>query len=225
MRNQDTTQVDELTQFFDDDESKGTELPPLPWNRQCPTIDIKQDKYINTLLETGSPTEAKKVSGYTSTGIFKSPYAREKLEIRLRELKDKLKITPDRVLQEYARIAFFDIRNILDDDGKLLPLNEMDDDSVAAISGVDMQTLGDADGVIRAEVHKYKIADKLRALEILAKRLKLFDDTTNIKIEGELEMKMGKNEKARRIAFFLAEVLRKQNSHDEVNAAEAEVAI
>ena len=44
-------------------------------------------------------------------------------------------ITADRVLQELARIAFFDVRKLLNDDGSMKPISEIDDDTRAASQG------------------------------------------------------------------------------------------
>ena len=39
----------------------------------------------------------------------------------------------DRVLTEYAKLAFLDIRKAFDEDGNLKPIHELDDDTAAAI--------------------------------------------------------------------------------------------
>ncbi len=78
------------------------------------------------------------------------------------------------VLREIARIAFFDIRKLVNDDGTLVDLKNLDDDTAAAIAGLDVARVGNAMiGV--GEILKFKIADKNAALEKLAKHLGLFE--------------------------------------------------
>ncbi len=176
---------------------------------------LREDAYLATLMATGSRKDANAALGMepNSRGLFCSIKGRERLHARILELRKNLNITPERVLQEYARIAFADIRCIFDDNGTLVPLHELDDDTAAAVASVEVQTIGDKEGVMKTDTHKVKMYDKLNALGVLAKRLKLYEDS--LKVEGSLEIgKMSKNEKARRIAFFLQEALRKKEQED-----------
>lgn len=176
---------------------------------------LREDAYIATLVKTGSRCEANKAVGLSpyGDGLFRSIAGRERLHARILELRKNLNITPERVLQEYARIAFADVRCIFDDNGTLIPIHELDDDTAAAVASVEVQTIGDKEGVMKTDTHKVKMYDKLNALGVLAKRLKLYEDS--IKVEGSLEVnKMSKNEKTRRIAFFLQEALRKKEQED-----------
>lgn len=74
------------------------------------------------------------------------------------------------------RLAFFDIRKLTDAEGNPLPINQLDDDTAAAIQGLELATermRGDEDGA-ETVVRKYKVADKNVALERLFKHLGLF---------------------------------------------------
>lgn len=46
----------------------------------------------------------------------------------------RTEITQDRVLQELARLAFFDIRQLYHEDGRLKAPHELDDDTAAAVA-------------------------------------------------------------------------------------------
>lgn len=176
---------------------------------------LREDAYVEALIKTGSRADANRAVGLTprGDGLFRTNESRQRLHARILELRKNLNITPERVLQEYARIAFADIRCIFDDNGALVPLHELDDDTAAAVASVEVQTIGDKEGVMKTDTHKLKMYDKLNALNVLAKRLKLYEDS--IKVEGSLEVnKMSKNEKARRIAFFLQEALRKKEQEN-----------
>jgi hypothetical protein len=47
----------------------------------------------------------------------------------------RLDITADKVLQEIAKLAFFDIRNLFNPDGSIKPIHELDASTSAAIRG------------------------------------------------------------------------------------------
>lgn len=90
-------------------------------------------------------------------------------------------ITVERVLRELARLAFFDIRKLVNRDGAPRPLHELDDDTAAALAGLEVCRVGNA-VLGEGEVLKFKIADKNSALEKLAKYLQMFTakvDVTN----------------------------------------------
>lgn len=211
----------DLSQFVEVDRFANGEamaqLPPRSRNHARPSIDAKHEKYVETVLATGSDTEAKKAVGYTGNGHLYSPYLKAKLADRIAELKKTQRINTERVLQEYARIAFADLRCLVDDNGNPIPLQDLDDDTAAALSGVELEVIGDTDGPLKTTRHKYKIADKLKALEILAKRLKLFEETTNVNLNGEVKVEMSLNEKMRRTAFFLEKMVREREAGQETD--------
>jgi len=82
-----------------------------------------------------------------------------------------LDVTPENVLRHLARIAFYDPRNVYAFDGSLKRVNELDQTTAYALAGIDVSS----DGAIV----KYKLANRVPALEMLGKYLKLF--------EGELK--------------------------------------
>ncbi len=89
---------------------------------------------------------------------------------------EKVKITIDRVLEEYGRIAFLDIGQAFDENGKLKPIHEMPEDirrSLAGIEVVSYEEDNDGRGAI-GKLHKIKIIDKRAALADVAKHLGMF---------------------------------------------------
>lgn len=91
---------------------------------------------------------------------------------------DKLEITAERVLQELARIAFFDPRKLLREDGEPRALSELDDDTAAAIGGLETATERDRDGEESTFVRKYKIVSKDAALGLAMRHLGMLRDVT-----------------------------------------------
>ena len=86
--------------------------------------------------------------------------------------RDRLRrsdVKADDVVQAISAVAFSDPRKLLDDNGQLRPLHELDDASASAIAQFDVTT--DTDGSTR--LARVKTWDKVRALEALAKHLGL----------------------------------------------------
>lgn len=96
---------------------------------------------------------------------------------------EKLGITRERVLKEYARLAFLDIRRAFDDEGRLKPIQDIDDDTAAAIAGLETESLFEGRGEDREHIgtlKKIKLSDKKAALDSLAKHLGLLSDQSNV---------------------------------------------
>ena len=95
-------------------------------------------------------------------------------EAKIVQVRDRLDITIERVLLEIARIAYFDARKLENPDGTTKPLAELDDDTAAALTGIDVQLLyggsGDDRGAI-GQIKKTKAAAKDKALDMLMKHL------------------------------------------------------
>ena len=91
--------------------------------------------------------------------------------------QERTQITADAVLKEYAKIAFFDPRKLFQDNGQPKDITNLDDDTAGALAGLDVLEEYEGSGRDREFVgytKKYKIADKLRALEALGRHLGLF---------------------------------------------------
>lgn len=99
-----------------------------------------------------------------------------KITARIKELQgkaaDRAEITAERVLREVARLAFFDIRKIFNDDGSLKKVFELDDDTAAGIAGIEAIDIGGEGQLMISK--KFKVADKNAALEKLCKHLGLY---------------------------------------------------
>lgn len=137
-----------------------------------------------------------RTAGAASTRLLKNVKVQALLKRHLKERKNSLEITADRVLEEMARLAFFDVRKLFDDDGYPIHISNLDDDTAAAIVGVDVVTKGNNDTGY-ADVMKIKLVDKKGALELLGKRLSLFTDKTEV--SGELTVTSTVDDKDREV--------------------------
>ncbi len=119
--------------------------------------------------------------------------ADERVQARIRELNEAMlkasDITAQRVMLELARVAFGDVRGIVDESGRLKPIRELDDDTAATIAGVEVETRYERDGTeidlvtgeekprfVAVQTAKVKRYDKNPALSILARHFKIVDN-------------------------------------------------
>ena len=170
---------------------------PAPKKRVSPLrIDgllPKQAAFVTEYLLCGNATKAALAAGYsqkTAHAIgaenLKKPaiaaiIGQKTSEIAARqdERLAAMELTVERVRRETARIAFFDPRKMFAPDGRPLAITELDDDTAAVITGLDVLEEYEGSGQDRAlvgHVKKYKIADKNTALDRAAKILKMYDD-------------------------------------------------
>jgi len=97
----------------------------------------------------------------------------------LEELARKREVTADRAIVEMAKIAFNDIAKPSTKTANLKPIHELDDDTAAAIAGIEVDELSEGRGEDREHIGrtlKIEIADKKVALDSLFKHLGLFTD-------------------------------------------------
>lgn len=78
------------------------------------------------------------------------------------------KVTRDRVVNEFAKIAFSDIRKIFNEHGALKSVHEIDSDTAAAIAGFEVDELW-IEREQAGTTKKIKLSSKQAALESLAK--------------------------------------------------------
>lgn len=163
-------------------------------------LTVKEEKFVQELFKGETQIEAYKRAYDASKMKDKTIYekacllaSKDKVRARLRELQDELKdrnmVTVERVVAEYAKLGFFDPRKLFNADGKPKDITELDDDTAAALAGLDMQEVYEGYGEDRefvGYVKKYKLADKKSALDSMARYLGMFTD--KIEHSGKIEL-------------------------------------
>mgnify|MGYP001112617494 CR=1 FL=1 len=138
----------------------------------------KQKRFVAEYLVDLNATAAAKRAGYSEKTACEQAarlLANVKVQTAVQEAEqarqERTEITQDMVLREMSKLAFFDIRKMFDKNGKPLDISALDADTAAALVGLDVQDVTDNDGNYIGFVKKYKMADKIRALELLGKHL------------------------------------------------------
>ena len=153
----------------------------------------KQERFCQVYIETGNASEAYRQAynaekmrpdtvNNKAYGLLQKGGIRARLDELRAELKQRHVVTIDRVLDEYAKLAFFDARKLFDDNGAVLPVSQWPDDAAAAIGGLDVAEIGLGDGDALGVVKKLKLIDKRGALDSLARHLGMFVDKQEVSV-------------------------------------------
>lgn len=145
-------------------------------------LNAKQTAFVHEYLVDKNATQAAIRAGYSvktaaSLGerLLRNVEIRAAIDEGLQDLARRVGLTAEMVLRERKRLAFFDPRKLLDREGNPLPLQDLDDDTAAAIAGLDvLQMIGEGHtSGITSFVKKYKLAAKDTSLMALEKYLGL----------------------------------------------------
>jgi len=109
--------------------------------------------------------------------LLNKPEILEQVEILKKQLTKRHEITRDRLIQELSKIAFFNPRVIYKKDAKgwiVKDPDDISDDDFSALSEINsVETFSeDSEGVVTRKTNaKVKPADKIKAVELMAKML------------------------------------------------------
>lgn len=153
-------------------------------------VNDKHEAFAHEYVKDRNATQAAIRAGYSEKTAY-SQGNRLLKNAEVKELIDQLEaatakkagVTHERVIKELARVAFLDPRKLFDDDRNSLDISELDEDTAAAIAGVDVFEEYQGRGNDREFIgytKKYRWADKLRALEMLGKHLGMFTEKVNL---------------------------------------------
>lgn len=158
----------------------------------------KQSAFVREYLVDLNASAAYKRAGYIAKGnaaevnaarMLRNAQVQAEIQVAMNERAQRNDITADRVLKEIARLAFFDPRRLLNGDGTPKSIHALDDDTAAAVAGIDIVTKGNED-LGYADVMKIKLADKSKNLELLGRHLKLFTDKIEVDVGADLATRM-----------------------------------
>lgn len=107
----------------------------------------------------------------------------------LKKREDRIEVTGDMVVQELAKLAFSDIRDLYDEDtGRLLEPHELTDIAAASVSSfkVTSTQIGSKENPEEKIIEEYKRHSKEKTLELLGRHFGLLND--KLKVEGEFNL-------------------------------------
>ena len=151
----------------------------------------KQKRFVEEYLIDLNATQAAIRAGYspdTAKSIGSENLTKPDIQARIAkamaERSRRTGVNADRVVMELAKIAFVNAGDVIDAETATLKPDAARDDT-AAIQSVTVKTFGE-DGLER----DIKMADNLKALELLGKHLGMFKD--KVELSGSLETEKNK---------------------------------
>lgn len=125
------------------------------------------------------------------SAVFGRKDVQKYIEHKREKLQSKFEVTEENVLAELAKIAFSNMGDLIvvqEDGSAVIDFNLMTPEQRAAMSeyAVEQYMEGRGDGAVPVKKSKVKFHDKKGALELLGRKLGMFND--KLKIEGEVSV-------------------------------------
>lgn len=155
-------------------------LRPIKREGEVEDLNDKQERFCQEYLLDLNATQAAIRAGYSEKTAkeigyehLTKPHIQERVAQLQSAVLERTSVKQDRVILEYKRLAFFDPRKLFHLDGRPKAITEMDDDTAAALAGLEVFRGSNSENAISAL--RYKFPDKKGSLDSLAKHLRLFD--------------------------------------------------
>ena len=155
----------------------------------------RQQKFADYYIELGNATEAYKRAGYKASGnsaeaaaarMLRNVKVKSYIDKRQKDLAQKTGITQERVVEELARIGFAKLTNFVEYRTEKTIVGR-DEETGEPIIGYDVLTdvkdSKEVDGSVISEISrgrdgtfKFKLHDKVKALDMIARHLGMYKD-------------------------------------------------
>jgi phage terminase small subunit len=156
-------------------------------------LTTQQKMFVSNILEGMNQTDAYLNAGYkcprsvarrNAARLMTNADILEKIKGVQRRAAKKAEITHQMILEQYAKIAFFNIRQLYDKNGNPKKILDLDDDTTAAIAGIDILHKNTHSGEIYT-IKKIRLNDKIKALDSLARIQGMFSDRLNLGMNAQ----------------------------------------
>lgn len=160
-----------------------------PFKKNENGLNDKQQRFVTEYLIDLNASAAARRAGYSTKtagvqgfDLLRKTEIQAELKKAMESRAKRTEITQDRVLKELARLAFFDPRRILGPDGSVLPPDQWDADTAAAVAS--LEVVEDLGGENRdpSTTKKVKIFDKNTALTNAMRHLGMFEKDNSLNL-------------------------------------------
>jgi phage terminase small subunit len=149
-----------------------------------------QQIFVAEYLKDRNATQAAIRAGYSEhtaneqgSRLLANVSVRHAINGGIQKLEKKCEITAEKVLKRLWRIANADLAQFYDRNGNLKNVHDIPKTHRFALMGIEIDEIWNGlgqDRIRTGETKKIKIADKIRALELLGRHLKMFTDNVEI---------------------------------------------
>lgn len=157
-------------------------------------LSIKEREFADRYILCKNGSQAYRETGYTcrtdnvasvgASQLLAKPKMKAYIKARLEKIHTGMEVTQERVIQEVARLAFLDPRKLFRENGSLIPIHELDEDTARGLQGFDVVEMAGAmavdgeGGVQHSAMFTKKVKwDKQAGLDKLMRFLALYKDT------------------------------------------------
>lgn len=147
------------------------------------SLTPKQERFCQELLKGTPQSEAyglafdtanmkPKTIHEAASRLAKQPHIVARLEALRTPIIQKIQKTRAEWLEMIERTAFFDIRQLLDHNGNIKPFEQISEDAMPMVAGLEVNELWEGSGDDRKQTgvtKKVKLVDRLTALQLFGK--------------------------------------------------------
>ena len=161
--------------------------------RMSKGLNEREQRFVDAYIgeAAGNATKAAELAGYSpktarqlGSRLLTKVDIRDAVQARQTKRAEQADIDAVRVLKELARVGLSDVRKLFMADGSIKPIAQWDDETAAAVAGIDVvemaggAKIGGPEGVQHVPMYtkKLKLWDKVSALEKVAKHLGMFEE-------------------------------------------------
>lgn len=153
-----------------------------------PALTPKQARFVAEYLVDLNATQAAIRTGYSAktakqqgSRLLTNAVISAAITTSTRQQLTTTELSAARVLEEYRRLAFVDARSFWDAHGNVKPMSELTAEQGSALAGFEalIKNAKAGDGITDT-IHKFKLWDKTKALDSLAKHFGLLKDTIDV---------------------------------------------
>lgn len=154
-------------------------IPNPPPRKGTTELEPRQERFVQEYLIDLNGTQAymraepgttEKSARTLASRMLAKVNVQKRIAAERSKTAAKLELTRERVLAEYTKLAFFDMRQAYHDSGALKLPHELDEDTAAAIAGYETVEMdGGGKDAPPLQVRKVKWADKRAALDSIMK--------------------------------------------------------
>ena len=150
-----------------------------PHNRPRIDVDHKRRLFVEEYMRQGMRADLAGIAvGYSEQfgkHLRKIPAVEDEIKRRAQAVVEASKITTDEWAENLKAVAYFDVRELFDADGVIIPSHKLPRHVAKAIASVQYTEKVDRAGNVVARVSTVTFADKNTALITMAKHLGLFE--------------------------------------------------
>lgn len=158
-------------------------------NTEGQVLTPKQLIFVNEYATHMDANRAAKAAGFSRKEepkrLMKKKHILDAINLALANKGVFAEPTAQRVLQELMAIAFFDPKDLLNDDGSPRALSDIPENARRCIAGIEFAMEGKGEDAVT--VKKIKITDKHKALENIGRYLAMFTDKLKLDVPAQLD--------------------------------------